>query len=317
MRDAGKREQLWKKYKDKKNLILWDVYIWEAHPEKPEPAPKTFAQRVKNYELYKNQKKMTMPCLIDSMKCPMANGWWKSQPTTFYLIGTNGKLVAVNKFMLGSGYYSTTGSKSIHQAIDKALQDVTEDTEAPEVTVTKPAAGDVLNIGDDVVIEWDATDDHKVVDIALYFSKDNGSSYELIDTLIPNPDNGKYTWKDAPDQSLPDCKIKVLALDNGDNEGEGESGAFNIGATDINFTPVDFAKKTILTQEGTIRKLYIPYNGVSEVRITNVQGKVVSSFTTNPNNFWYTIPDNISSGIHFVTIQTSEQSIVKKFRFVR
>lgn len=108
-----------------------------------------------------------------------------------------------------------------------------------------------------------------------------------------------------------------MALDNGDNEGIGESGTFSIGSTGIKFTSVDFANKTILTQKGNVRKLYIPYDDVSTVRITNVQGKVVSSFSTNPNSFWYTIPGNISSGIHFVTIKAQKGSIVKQFRFVR
>lgn len=314
MSDAGKREKIWKHYKDTPNFIFWDVYIWEAHPGDPQPKPKTFKERVKNCEMYRSQKNMTMPILIDSMGCPMANGWWKSRPTTFYLIGTNGKLVEVYNFMLGGNYYSES---QMYAAIDKALKDINEDTEAPNVTVTKPAGGAVVNIGSDITIEWNATDDHKVVDAALYFSDDNGSTYELIDTLIPNIEDGKYIWKDAPTQSLSKCKIKVLALDNGDNEGEGESGVFSIGPTDIKFTSVDFANKTILTQKGNISKLYIPCDEATSVRVTNVQGKIISSFTTSPNNYWYNIPGNISSGIHFVTIETQRRSIVKQFRFVR
>ncbi len=307
------REQLWQHYEDTPNLILWDVYIWEAHPGDPEPPPKTFAERVGNYEIYKNQKNMTMPCLIDSIGCPMAEGWWASRPTTFYLIGVDHTLVEVYDFMLGSGYYSQS---KMYAAIDKALEDVSEDTEAPEVTVTAPTLNENVQPGSTYEIKWDATDNEKVTDIALYFSDDDGSTWELLDSLIPNPENGTFDW-DVPNDQSATCKIKVLAQDNGDNQGEGLSPQFGVGMTAINQTPFQSQKSISLIKRGNSFQLYIPNQDMSRVTITDVRGKEIVSFTTSSNTHWYAIPNKLSSGMHIVNIQTPKKSIVKKLRFVQ
>ncbi|MFC1476765.1 Ig-like domain-containing protein [Fibrobacterota bacterium] len=310
MRDAGLRENLWKKYEDTPNLYFWDVYIWEAHPGDPNPKPTTFAQRIDNYEDYMNQKNMTMPCLIDSIGCPFADdNFWNSQPTTFYLIGVDKKIVSVYDFMLSTGYYPR-----IDDDIAEALQDVTEDTEAPEVEVTAPTGGENVQPGSEYEIKYTASDNYKVVEVAIYFSSDNGSTYELVDS--GGASTGTFTWE-APSTTHEQCKIKVLGLDAADNAGEGESATFGVGASDIISNPVQASKviKVINTQGSNM--LFIPYNGSNIVTLTDVRGKRVSSFTTSEGKYTYELPHNISSGMHVISVKTPESMVVKKLWLVR
>lgn len=310
MRDAGLRENLWQKYKDTPNLYFWDVYIWEAHPGDPNPNPTTFAQRIDNYEDYKNEKNMTMPCLIDSIGCPFADdNFWNSQPTTFYLIGVDKTIVGVYDFMLSTGYYPR-----IDDDIAEALQDVTEDNEAPTVEVTAPTTGESINPGTEYDIEYTAADDNKVVEVALYFSSDNGSTYELIDSGGAN--TGTFTWT-APSSNSTECKIKVLGLDAADNAGEGESGTFGVGPTGIIYDPIVAIKIIKVINAQGSHMIFIPYEGSNRVTLTDVKGKRVTSFTMTEGKYMYEIPATISSGMHIISVKTPTRTIVKKLWLVR
>jgi agmatine/peptidylarginine deiminase len=97
----------------------------------------------------------------------------------------------------------------------------------PSVHVIWPDGGDFLASGTTKTIEWCATDtDNEVIpQIDLYYSIDSGDNYEFIDTTT---DTGFYDWV-VPDVETNQAKIKVIAISEDSDEGEGTSAdVFNI-----------------------------------------------------------------------------------------
>jgi hypothetical protein len=97
------------------------------------------------------------------------------------------------------------------------------DTIPPEVTVTAPNGGEVMNVGQTYTITWTATDDVGVSSISIYYSYDGGTNYDLVDELAGNP--GSYNWS-VPNTPSTQCLVKVYAYDAVGNEGSDVSDAF-------------------------------------------------------------------------------------------
>lgn len=123
MRDAEVRENLWLKYKDEPHLLMFDVYIKEAHPDmnpiNPGQQPTKFEERLALYEYYVKDKKMTLPGLVDSMDNKMKGEFWESRATSCYLIGIDGKIKYVINFITQPSSYP-----QIDTEVKKALDEI-------------------------------------------------------------------------------------------------------------------------------------------------------------------------------------------------
>jgi len=100
----------------------------------------------------------------------------------------------------------------------------------PSVHVIWPDGGEFLASGTTKTIEWCATDtDNELISqIDLYYSIDGGNNYEFIDSTI---DTGFYDWV-VPDVETDQAKIKVIAISEDSDEGEGTSlDVFNISSS--------------------------------------------------------------------------------------
>lgn len=289
---------------------MWDVYIWEAHPGDPAPKPKTFEERIRNYERYKNDKNMTMPALIDSIRDQWSRSWWDSKPTTMYMIGVDGKIFEIFNFMLGGGYYPR-----IETALEKAIKEIVIDNEPPVVQVKTPQQNDEWTVGKDYTITWTATDNVGVEKQAIYLSTDNGSNWEIIDSLDDNSQSLDWT---VPDKVSDNCKIKVFSYDAMDNVGNAESATFKIKpATNINYKlDVAYNKIELLKTPASYR-VFLPFEGSNRIVITDVMGKQMANFVTSEIKQWYTIPKPVSSGMHIMSIFTKEKTISKKLWLIK
>ncbi len=97
------------------------------------------------------------------------------------------------------------------------------DTIPPEVTVTEPNGGEVLNAGTVYTITWNATDNVGVTQISIYYSYDGGVNYDPVETLAGNP--GSYDWT-VPSTPSTQCLVKIYAYDAANNEGWDVSDGF-------------------------------------------------------------------------------------------
>ena len=172
----------------------------------------------------------------------------------------------------------------------------TGDQQAPVVSVTLPSGGEDLQPGTTFSIEWTATDNVGVVSRAIYFTDDNGSDWAIVDSAAGN--TGSFDWT-VPTTSSADCMIKVFAYDAAGNVGANESAQFGVGGSGV--IPNAFNIKPA---------------GTYKVTITNVQGRVVSSFKTKNLNV-IQIKKSLPSGLHIVHVMTSKEKVSKKFLIVR
>ncbi len=252
-----------------------------------------------------------MDCIIDDINDSWSEGWWASTQTTGYVIDKDRVLQYGRDLKFSwSGQYKTIGNK-----IDELLADIPmPDTIPPEVKVTAPGAGANLEPDQEVDIEWTATDSRDVEAVEIFFSSDNGSSWNSVVELTSN--SGTYKWT-VPSDLSDECKIKVEATDGNGNVGSDESDAFSIVATGIIHTSNASSKWITFKNTRDANMVFIPFNGSYQVHVTNVHGKRVASFSTSGNgSYWYSIP-KISSGMHVLSIVTPGKTIVKKFWSVR
>ena len=91
------------------------------------------------------------------------------------------------------------------------------DTEHPAVALSSPNGGEVWDIGVACDITWSATDNVGVTSITILSSGDGGTTYP--DTIAAGEANdGAYSWLVDADPT-PSARIKVIAYDDGGNEG--------------------------------------------------------------------------------------------------
>ncbi len=108
---------MYQKYKGNSDIVMFDVYVKETHPNAQTPQPTTFAERIKLYEKYQGEYNMTIPALIDDME----NSWKKVYlpgPTGCVLINIKGIVVYTIQFIM-SNKYSTIESQA-----DKLLNEM-------------------------------------------------------------------------------------------------------------------------------------------------------------------------------------------------
>jgi len=89
----------------------------------------------------------------------------------------------------------------------------------PSVTVVFPNGGEILQIGTQVTIQWNASDNVGVTGVDIRLSRDNGATYpEFLATNIPN--TGSFLWTvTGPASVVPEEYLMVVAHDANCNDG--------------------------------------------------------------------------------------------------
>ncbi len=59
-------------------------------------------------------------------------------------------------------------------------------------------------------------------------------------------------------------------------------------------------------------KMYNPFSGNSQVKIFNVLGREIASFSTTQSHQWHNLPVSIQSGVHIFTVTNNGKKLVKR-----
>ncbi len=122
------------------------------------------------------------------------------------------RVCAVNTSGYSGGYSNEVGT-----CVDES------DKEAPLVAVVHPAGGETFTAGDQIDIQWIATDDFGVDSVTIYCSMNGGADWTLLASGEPN--DSLYTWLVPIDDPGSDsCLVRVDAYDPSLNVGSGQSG---------------------------------------------------------------------------------------------
>jgi hypothetical protein len=187
-------------------------------------------------------------------------------------------------------------------AYEAVLAIMVTDTIPPEVTVTNPNGGEVLDVGTTYAITWNATDNVGVSSISIYYSYDGGANYDLIDNLSGNP--GTYDWT-VPNTPSTQCLVKVYAYDAAANEGSDVSDAFFTIQQDTEPPVV-----TVVQPNGgevlSVGSVYsIQWNATDNIGITSTEIDYsydsganwydVADLSGNPGSYGWTVPNTPST----------------------
>jgi len=184
----------------------------------------------------------------------------------------------------------------------------------PAITVSAPAANAVLTVGATKNIQWNATDNKGVASRAIQFSSNSGSSWILVDSQVTTSGAGTFQWK-VPDAPSKICKIMINVYDAAKNRGSDTSGIFTIAATGTISNPAVIQENILLIKTLNALALYIPVHENSTVTVSDLAGRMVTSFSTDMNKCWYSIKQPESSGIYIVSIKCQTFEIHKKVWF--
>ncbi len=152
---------------------------------------------------------------------PLASGLGGTQqslpwtvPNT--LITTRAQIRIIARDSAGNTAQATSGNF--------AITDVTP----PQVTVTRPAAGEVVPAGRSTTIRWVSSDTVGVTRHDIFLSTDGGSSFSQ--TLATNLAGTQQTfiWNVPASLASNQAVIRVVARDSSGNSGQGDSGVFII-----------------------------------------------------------------------------------------
>jgi hypothetical protein len=65
------------------------------------------------------------------------------------------------------------------------------------------------------------------------------------------------------------------------------------------------------------KMLHVPFNGTHTVSISDARGREVARFAPGNGMQWYTLPDNLPTGVTVVSVQTENGRYVKKVLFMK
>ena len=173
------------------------------------------------------------------------------------------------------------------------------DTEAPTVTLTLPAGGEHLSIGQTYEIRWNASDNVGVSSISLKYSTD-GESFTEIASGENN--DGTYEWV-VPNIFSNIVQIWLIASDGAGNQGSDVSGYFSISDQTVPIVSLISPNggETWIAES----QHNITWSAEDNVEVTSIDlfysadaGKswlIIANDEPNDGTYLWTIPYNLSS----------------------
>lgn len=234
--------------------------------------------------------------IIDSVRNPAIEMWEdfdvRSPVQEFvYTPSKNfGFIIKFNKHQHAVSYFSSEYWEQ--EKRPKLTVHTRADTAAPEIHISVPMEGQVLDRGNFFHIKWTSSDNVSVVSRAIYFSPDS-NAWSLIDSATGN--TGSFRWM-TPYISSPNCRIKMYAYDPAGNVGHYMSGVFTIGK------PVG-----INPQRFSIEKLR-----AYKVVVIDARGREVASFRNEQE-----IAGRLPNGVYYIKIFSKYNSYVKKVAVIK
>ncbi len=201
------------------------------------------------------------------------------------------------------------------------------DKTPPEIQVLTPNRPDSLLQGQHYVIRWRATDNYQLDSVWVFFSADNGDTWE---PLVAGSDTvTSYEWM-VPELVSATCLIQITARDIFGNTAVDRSDyCFLIrNASGVDHGPADAVHAFRLHQNYpnpfnpvTGIEFELPRAGWTEILIFNLSGQLVTTLykgylTTGFHHFkWHAEP--LPSGIYFCQLQSGREKAFRRMVLIK
>ncbi|MEO0099038.1 MAG: T9SS type A sorting domain-containing protein, partial [candidate division WOR-3 bacterium] len=194
--------------------------------------------------------------------------------------------------------------------------------EVEAVKVLRPNGGENFSGNSQEVIKWQTFYPPRCDSLSLFFSQDNGRSYEVIATGIPGSDTS-YLWQ-VPNITSDSCLIKIIAYGPGWQYDESD-GVFRISQTGIEETlsqnqPFKFA----IFPNPAKRFIKINYSLLegekARIKIYNALGRLVKDLSlqeSGSGGFLRLGTSDFTNGVYILRLETERKTFTQKFIWQR
>ncbi|MEO0099281.1 MAG: T9SS type A sorting domain-containing protein, partial [candidate division WOR-3 bacterium] len=178
--------------------------------------------------------------------------------------------------------------------------------EVEAVRLLRPNGGENFSGNSQEVIKWQTFYPPRCDSLSLFFSQDNGRSYEVIATGIPGSDTS-YLWQ-VPNLTSDSCLIKIVAYGPGWQYDESD-GVFRITAVGMEegYGQKPPGRFEIYPNPASSHLAIRLLPTVDRIRIYDVCGKLVQEIL-KPNKNLISLK-GLTSGVYFLKIKTNEREI--------
>jgi len=212
---------------------------------------------------------------------------------------------------------------------------VERDPIPPEVELTSPNGGEILEYNTDQEITWSASDNARITGITIVLSTDGGVTYS--DTLAQGEVNdGSFMWT-VPDMDSKTARIKVVAFDGVPNEASDASDSdFTLWGSTSGVESGDLAgipDRVVLTVAGgsvltSSTSIVFGLPAAADVRIGvyTVAGRHIRDLVNGRREEGYhelgwnatgSLAGSLSSGIYFLRLDTGAEALTAKVVIAR
>ncbi len=224
-----------------------------------------------------------------------------------------------------------SGRLNVFKSLDAAV--------APSVTVIQPNGGEVLYIGQEYEIMWDASDNVGIDSTLVDYSVDSGNEWTRIATLVGNPGSFIWTVTGPPSDQ---CRVRVtcydavgkIGSDMSDDDfcppGPGLASSFN-GESGGGMTiaaPEDAPKKYALYQNSpnpfnpsTLIKYALKENCNVRLDVYNVLGQRITTLVNEYQTEGYKSVNwnasGLASGVYFYRLQAGDFTQTRKMLLMK
>ena len=202
--------------------------------------------------------------------------------------------------------------------------DKTSIFEVEAVRLLRPNGGETFHADSSELIQWQKFYPPRCDSLSLFYSIDNGSNYTMITHGISGNDTS-YLWT-VPNIISDSCKIKIIAYGPGWQYDESD-GVFTITTTGIeenqSFEIKQLSLKIYpnLFKTQTAISLSLPKQQKVSLKLFDITGKLIKVLCDeNKQAGVYKINLNskdLSSGVYFLTLQTSNKKLIERFVIVK
>ena len=166
------------------------------------------------------------------------------------------------------------------------------------VVLDYPTGGESLKLGDTVIIKFHVEEEHGPADLILYFSPDDGTTWEVIEDLIPMGST-EHEW--VPNMVTENGLIRILQDNEEGTDYENISNAFTIEGTTTAVS--DIEKSGIVDFSLTPNPLY--QFATIQFGLKERSDVAIDVLSTNGSRIIEILNQNMSSGTHVINFDAS------------
>jgi hypothetical protein len=196
--------------------------------------------------------------------------------------------------------------------------------ELEAVRLLSPNGGEVFQGDSNEVIHWQTFHPPRCDSLSLFYSIDNGRTYNLITSGLSGNDTS-YLWT-VPNVNSDSCRIKIIAYGPGWQYDESD-GIFSITSTGIEerspLSAIRFSLKTYPNPSKTLTAIRysLPTESKVSLQLYNISGRLVKTLVNESKKSGiYNITLNtktLSAGVYFLSLETEEKRIFERLVVVK